>query len=82
MLKYIVVAFLLSSLDAGTFSEKYSCYKEKLEKERDRFSYSRDVKAEFRRWNTDIDKLTDRRDVIDKARELRASVRTEIRRIF
>lgn len=82
MLKYILAALLLTNLNAGTFSEKYASYGEKLQKERDRFSDSRDLKAETRRWANDIDKLTNRRDLIDKAREVRASVRKEIRRIF
>ena len=82
MLKYLILSLMVSGVYAGTFSEKYASYGEKLQKERERFSNSRDLKAETRRWANDIDKLTNRRDFIDKTRELRASVRKEMRRIF
>ena len=57
-------------------------YIEKLQRERDRIAESRDIKAEFRRWNDDIDKITNRREYADKLRDARASVRKELRRIF
>ncbi|MBC8236903.1 MAG: hypothetical protein H8E76_01620 [Helicobacteraceae bacterium] len=75
MLKYIVLALTLSSLHAETSSEKYTSYEENLQKERDFLSESRDLKAEARRYSNDIDTSIDRRDLIDKARELKSAVR-------
>jgi hypothetical protein len=84
---YILLCFVLSSglvalANGADLDNKYDKYIEKLQKERDRLTDDRDLRSEARRWNHDIDKLTQRREIVDKVRESKSSIRKEIRRFF
>ena len=72
----------VTSIQAYDIDNKYDKYIEKLQKERDRLTDDRDMRAEGRRWNIDLDKLTQRREIVDEARRYESSIRKEIRRIF
>ncbi|MFT5659622.1 MAG: hypothetical protein ACI9TV_000244 [Sulfurimonas sp.] len=78
ILKLVVISGLFVTLQASSDGS----YFKKVQKERDRISDKRDLKAEARRWNNDFDKMLNRRAFIDKSREIRTSIRKEVQRIF